>query len=157
MLPIQTILYPTDFSSSSTYAFRLACSLARDYGARLTVLHVLEQPPLAYPGVMMAPPPPEPSAETRQACLDKLHQVKPAEPGIPVDHLLVTGDPSVAILQIAQDRHCDLIIMGTHGRTGVSRLLMGSVAEKVLRKAPCPVLTVKVPSADPAARARTPT
>jgi len=146
MTSIRTILHPTDFSPCSAHAFQLACSLARDHGARLIVLHVLERPILVYTQVLMAPPPPPSSAEERQALLDRLERIEPP-PGfaIPVDHLLEMGDPATAIVQIAQERQCDLIVIGTHGRTGVRRVLMGSVAEKVLREASCPVLTVKTP------------
>jgi nucleotide-binding universal stress UspA family protein len=146
MTTLRTILYPTDFSPRSEYAFGLACSLARDHGSRLIVLHVIEQPVFAYPGVMTAPPPPLPSAEERQALRAKLDEIRPDDETIPVVHLLVQGDPSLSILQIAKEHPCDLIVMGTHGRTGLGRLLMGSVAEEVLRKASCPVLTVKAPS-----------
>ncbi len=145
MLAIRTILHPTDFSEYSDYAFRLASSLARDHGARLMVLHVLERPLLTYTGVMTAPPPPPPSAEQRQAVQEQLHRIKPPDPAIGVEHLLEEGDPATAILQVAQERRCELIVMGTHGRTGLGRLLMGSVAEQVVRNAPCPVLTVRLP------------
>lgn len=145
MLPIRTILHPTDFSAPSDYAFRLACSLARDHGARLLVLHVFERQALAYPGVMTPPPPPPASAEQRDAALEQLHRIKPRDAAIAVEHLLAEGIPATAILQVAQERHCDLIVMGTHGRTGLSRLLIGSVAEQVVRNATCPVLTIKTP------------
>jgi nucleotide-binding universal stress UspA family protein len=145
MLGIRTILHPTDFSEHSHYAFRLACSLARDSGARLIVLHVLERPVLAYTGVMMAPPPPPPSEEERQAVLDQLLRIQPPEPANALEHQLEEGDPATGILQVAQERPCDLIVMGSHGRTGLGRLLMGSVAEQVVRKAVCPVLTGKTP------------
>jgi nucleotide-binding universal stress UspA family protein len=146
MLAIRTVLHPTDFSDYSDYAFRLACSLARDYGARLIVLHVLEWPVPIYTGVMMAPPTPiPPSVEQRQSAQEKLHRIKPLDPAICVEHLLEEGDAATAILQVAHERQCELIVMGTHGRTGLGRLLMGSVAEVVVRNASCPVLTVKTP------------
>jgi nucleotide-binding universal stress UspA family protein len=145
MLAMRTILHPTDFSESSEYSCRLACSLTRSCGAHLIVLHVLERPLLAYSGVMTAPPPPGPSAEQRQSVQQQLLRIKPADPAIGVEHLLEEGDPATAILQVAQERECQLIVMGTHGRTGLGRLLMGSVAEQVVRKASCPVLTVKTP------------
>jgi nucleotide-binding universal stress UspA family protein len=145
MLTLRTILHPTDFSEHSDNAFRLACSLARDYGARLLVLHVLERPLLTYTGVMTAPPPPPPTEEQRQSVREQLHRIKPPDPALGVEHLLEEGDPATAILQVAQERPCELIVMGSHGRTGLGRLLMGSVAEQVVRKASCPVLTVKIP------------
>lgn len=146
MTSVRTILHPTDFSPQSDCAFPLAWSLARDLQAGLLVLHVIEQPLIAHAGVMMAPPPPPVSEAERQALLDKLRGIAPP-PGspVPVERLLEQGDPAAAILQIARERQCDLIVLGTHGRTGLPRLLMGSVAEKVLREATCPVLVVKPP------------
>ena len=141
MLPIHTILHPTDFSDCSDSAFRLACALARDYGARLVVLHVAELPAVvAGDGMLMMPYPidPEPLRE-------QLQQLKPDDPKVPVEHRLVEGYPADQILRVAAESNCDLILMGTHGRTALNRLLMGSVAEQVVRKATCPVLTVKTP------------
>jgi nucleotide-binding universal stress UspA family protein len=140
MLAIRTILHPTDFSPLSDYAFRLACSLARDHGARLLVLHV--QPPevLLAESPYVLPPDPE---QILEHWLEQLHELKSPDPTVAVEHILREGNPSAEILRTARENDCDLIVMGTHGRTGVPRLLMGSVAEQVLRKAACPVLTVK--------------
>lgn len=88
---------------------------------------------------------PDLSAEEREDLLKELHEVRPEDATVSVEHLLVEGDPVGAILKISQERQCDLIVMGSHGRTGLHRLLMGSVAEQVLRKATCPVVTVKTP------------
>jgi nucleotide-binding universal stress UspA family protein len=143
MTQVRAILHPTDFSPRSEQAFQLACSLARDHGARLLVLHVLERPVFVYGGVLMAPPPP--AAEEREAVRAKLHRIQAPDGAVRVEHLLEEGDPATGILQTAQERKCDLIVMGTHGRTGLGRALMGSVAEQVVRRAACPVLTVKAP------------
>src|SRR6516162_5515666 len=141
MLAIQTILHPTDFSERSDFAFRLACALARDYGARLMILHVAEPPTaVAAEGVLMLPP-----TIDLEPLRERLQQLRPEDPKILVEHCLVHGGAAEEILQVAQERKCDLIVMGTHGRTGLGRLLMGSVAEQVVRKASCPVLTVKTP------------
>jgi nucleotide-binding universal stress UspA family protein len=139
MLPLRTILHPTDFSNYSNYAFRLACSLARDYGARLVVLHVA-QPPTAVIGEGVMP---LPTAIDLRPLHEQLHQLRPADPTMLVEHRLVEGDAAVEILRVAEEIKCELIVLGTHGRTGLSRLLMGSVAEQIVRKASCPVLTVK--------------
>lgn len=88
-------------------------------------------------------PPPE---GDWKALEDRLHRVQFPDAKVPVEHLLEEGNPSAEILRVAQERRCDLIVMGTHGRTGLHRLLMGSVAEHVVRKAPCPVLVVKTQS-----------
>jgi nucleotide-binding universal stress UspA family protein len=140
MIPIRTILHPTDFSGRSAAAFRLACSLARDHQAALVVLHVVTPEPVFLDGPYVPPPPGH-----RAELLQRLHEVRPDRNNIPVEHRLVEGDPAVQINRLAAESRCDLIVLGTHGRTGLGRLLMGSVAEEVVRKAPCPVLTVKEP------------
>lgn len=155
MLPLRNILHPSDFSEHSEHAFQLACTLARDHGAYLTVLHVMEVPLLAYSGVMSGAPPPAPSAEERQAAVQQLHRIRPRDPALRFEHLFEVGDPAMIILQVATERLADLIVMGTHGRTGLDRLLMGSVAEQVVRKAPCPVLTVRLPPGAAATTAET--
>ncbi len=141
MLPVRTVLHPTDFSDSSAAAFRLACSLARDYGARLIVLHVAQPPVVAF-GEGVIPPNP---AEVEDQLRERLQQMRAGNPKVRLEHHLVEGDAAAEILRAAGEFQCDVIVMGTHGRTGLGRLLMGSVAEQVLRKAPCPVLTVKIP------------
>jgi len=142
MAPIHTILHPTDFSDRSAYALRLACSLARDYGARLVVLHVAEPPPPPdVQGVML--PVSEHVGDEARADLERL--AVPAADGVRVERRLEKGDPATQTLRVARELQADLIVMGTHGRTGLSRLLMGSVAERVVRRASCPVLTVKTP------------
>jgi nucleotide-binding universal stress UspA family protein len=141
MLPIHTILHPADFSDCSDSAFRLACALARDYGARLVVLHVAELPTVvAGDGMLMMPYSIDP-----ESLREQLQQLEPGDPKVPVEHRLVEGYAAEQILRVAEETNCDLILMGTHGRTALNRLLMGSVAEEVVRKAPCPVLTVKTP------------
>jgi nucleotide-binding universal stress UspA family protein len=140
MLPLRTILHPTDFSEHSGYAFQLACALAWDHGARLVVLHV--QPPVICHALV--PISSEPPAVWR-ALEEQLSKLRPPDPDVCVEHHLTEGDPAAEIVHLAQETHCDLIVMGTQGRTGMDRLLMGSVAEAVLRKAPCPVLTVRGP------------
>ena len=144
MLAIRTILHPTDFSAPSAYAFQMACALARDYHARLIVLHV-EPPPVAALGGMLAVPP-LPEEYDRENLETQLRRIQPSDPAVRVEHRLVAGDPVAEILRAAQEQACDLIVMGTNGRTGLGRLLMGSVAEHVVRKAPCLVLTLKSPT-----------
>ena len=141
MLPIHTILHPTDFSDCSDGAFRLACALARDYDARIVVLHVVELPAVVSGDGMLVIPYSIDSEPLRE----QLQQLQSGDPKIPVEHRLVEGYPAEQILRVAAEMSCDLILMGTHGRTALNRLLMGSVAEEVVRKAPCPVLTVKTP------------
>ncbi len=139
MLPIHTILHPTDFSERSRFALRLAGALARDYGARLILLHVAVPPVVVYGEGAILPTP----EEERDQLLAELEQLQ--VPGVHVEHRLEEGDPVAEIVRVAEESRADLIVMGTHGRTGFGRLLMGSVAERTLRKAPCPVLTVRAP------------
>lgn len=139
MLPLATILHPTDFSESSEFAFRLACALARDYNARLVLLHVIPTPMVVYAG---GPVPAEtwPSVEEVK---EHLRQLEGRAHHVLVESQVLEGDPVDMILRAAEESNSDVIVMGTHGRTALTRLLMGSVAESVLRKAPCPVLTSK--------------
>jgi nucleotide-binding universal stress UspA family protein len=144
---IETIVHATDFSPRSHEAFRLACSLAQVHKARLVVLHVLKRPTPVYSGVMTPELPPPPSEKERRLLFDRLQTIQ-AEPDIRLEHVLADGDPAAEIARVAAEERCGLIVMGTHGRTGLRRLLMGSVAEKVVREASCPVVTVKTPIRD---------
>jgi universal stress protein A len=140
------ILFPTDFSPFGAEALRWATALARDSGAKLIIVHV-EEPPMAYGGGEMYL-----GAEQgdREELRKSLVQVVPADSKVAFEHKLLVGDPATAIVEAADQENADLIVIGTHGRTGLTRLLMGSVAEAVVRRAKCPVLTVKHPSALPA-------
>jgi universal stress protein A len=137
------ILFPTDFSHTGDAALDFATSLARDTGAKLLIVHV-EEPPLAYGGGEMYYGIPEPNTD---ALLKMLHAVKPTDPSVPFEHRLLAGDPAGAIVDLASQENADMIVLGTHGRTGLSRLLMGSVAEAIVRRAECPVVTYKRPNA----------
>jgi nucleotide-binding universal stress UspA family protein len=143
MLPIQTILHPTDFSERSGFAFQLACSLARDRGARLIVLHVMPIPLVQEKRLY------------REEMEGELKRLGAPDASVRMEHRLQEGDPATQILQVAQETGCDLIAIGTHGRTGLDRLLMGSVAEQVVRRTSCPVLTVKAPFRNAAGRSTT--
>jgi nucleotide-binding universal stress UspA family protein len=140
-LPIRTILHPTDFSEPAACAFALACSLARDCGARLVVLHV-DRPPVGHDAVIAHRQP----EEYEKPLWDLLNRLRVPDPNVEIELRLVEGDPKTEILRGAEEEGCDLIVLGTQGRTGLPRLVVGSVAEQVLRHAGCPVLTVKAPS-----------
>jgi nucleotide-binding universal stress UspA family protein len=135
----QKILFPTDFSTLSDAALRHATALARDMGAKLVIVHV-EEPPAAYGTGEMYYGIPDPDMP---ALTKMLEAVVPADPQVPYEHHMATGDPAGEIVSLAEKEKVDLIVMGTHGRTGLGRLLMGSVAEAVVRRAPCPVFTFK--------------
>jgi nucleotide-binding universal stress UspA family protein len=143
MIPIRTILFPTDFSKPAAHAFELACSLARDHQAKIVVLHVATPPPIVVPeGVVADVDNPSYVAELKKQLLN----IRPADARLAVEHRLEQGDPANEILRVAKDIGADWIVLGTHGRTGLLRLLMGSVAEQVLRRATCPVLSVRMPA-----------
>jgi nucleotide-binding universal stress UspA family protein len=148
MLPLKIILHPTDFSESSGDAFQLACSLARDQGARLVILHVVPGPAPAVPtgdAVTLA------RAECmereltvyREEMRDKLQRLPVPYLAGRVSRVFKEGDAATEILRVAEEMPCDLIVMGSHGWPGEVRRLMGSVAEEVTRRAPCPVLALR--------------
>jgi universal stress protein A len=141
MLAFKTILHPTDFSKPSEQALRFACALARDYRARLVLVHVIE-PPIHYGELGMAVPLPP---DFQESLHDKLADLVPVGAGIPVETVLLEGGAASEILRLAGERHCSLIVMGTHGRTGLARVLLGSVTEEVIRRSSVPVLTLKTP------------
>lgn len=138
-MQLKKILFPTDFSHAGDAALEFATTLARDSGAKLLIVHV-EEPPMAYGGGELYYGVPEP---TTGDLLKMLHAIKPTDPAVTYEHRLVTGDPANGVVKLAEEADVDLIVMGTHGRTGLSRLLMGSVAEAIVRRAKCPVLTYK--------------
>jgi len=132
----KAILFPTDFSTASDAALSHAEALAKQAGATLLIVHV-EEPPLAYGGGELYYGLPEPNSERIQKMLE---DIRPRDPAVPFEHRLTIGDPAGEVVRIAGDEGCEMIVMGTHGRTGLTRLLMGSVAEQIVRRAPCPVL-----------------
>src|SRR5262249_53361175 len=89
----------------------------------------------------------------RRELNEKLYNLRTAEPGVEIEHRLEDGEPVEQIIRAAAQGQCDLIVMGTHGRTGFRRVLLGSVAEQVLRRAACPVLTVNTPAQETGMRA----
>jgi nucleotide-binding universal stress UspA family protein len=139
MLPMRTILVPTDFSCSSANAFAIAASLAREAGARVILLHVLSEPTFPEGAGLI----PFDSSMYRDEMRDKLEHEAAHCSGLLLEQRLVRGKPIPEILRVAHESQCDLIVMGTHGATGLRRLLMGSVAEGVARKAPCPVISMQ--------------
>lgn len=142
---IQRILVPTDFSELSMKAAGFACGLADQLQAELHFFHVLEAHASTTPvfggGLALMPPVPE-SQQHADAELDRL--VKSVCPsGKQVSRATAHGSPSREIVRYAQQHAIDLIVLGTHGRTGLEHVLLGSVTEKVVRGAPCPVATVR--------------
>ncbi|HEV3168398.1 MAG TPA: universal stress protein [Isosphaeraceae bacterium] len=150
MTLFKTILCAADFSESSREAFRVACSLAREGETKILVLHVLE-------AVHIAQEPVPSGQETlpfsrgegnqgyHESVKERLRQTYVSDRPIETEYLISDGPTTHMILRAAEEEGCDLIAMGTHGRTGLSRVLAGSVAEAVLREARCPVLVLRSP------------
>ncbi len=143
MIHVKKILYATDFSSYSNQAYFHAISQAEKHGASLTVLFVYNPDNTTTPGSQG-----DEDADLRY-WREQLEQIRPIDARITVRHVLLQGDPASEIVRYGKDTGIDLIVLGTHGRTGMERLLMGSVAEKVLRDAVCSVLVVKLPRGVP--------
>ena len=146
MTQVTTILVPTDFSDASESALRYGKGMARAFGASLHVVHVMEDL-LAHAWaaeVYVASMPQlrdEIEKESRQRLGTLLTEVERAE--LRAETALLAGNPFLEIVRYAKAHNIDLIVMGTHGRGPIAHMLLGSVAEKVVRKSPCPVLTVR--------------
>lgn len=147
-MDLKTIVLPVDFSHSSDAALSFASKLASESNALLYIVHVGEDSPAylaAYGGFAYTPDLSEKIAKENQ---DLLGRIKPVVTGVNYQHKYLTGVPETEILEFAARENADLIVIGSHGRTGLSRLLLGSVAEAVVRRAKCPVLTVKQPTVE---------
>lgn len=146
MIEIPTILAPTDFSKHAAKAVRHACELAARFGSELHLLHVLSDMVPAGPDPMLAPVlPPDFYAESEARSLESLRHVLDPSWGKParVETVVRWGTPVEMILAYAHERSISLMVIATHGRTGLSHALLGSTAEQILREAPCPVLTIR--------------
>jgi len=148
MKNVKSILVPVDFSEASRAALAYAAELAARFGAKLELLHVWDVPPYIPPEAMVGIPGSD-ARSLGQLARDHAREEMArliADSGgtLPIaETLLESGDPARVIVDLAERRGSDLIVIGTHGRTGFSHLLLGSVAEKVVRRATRPVLTVR--------------
>ena len=142
---LQKILLPTDFSNYSAAATKYACELATKFDAELHLLHTLETHLASTRDFGMGLDLPKYVSESKVAAEKSLTGVLDAKwaAGRKVIQAVVEGSPKLEIIQYARKQKIDLIVLSTHGRTGLSHVLMGSVAETVVRSAPCPVLTVR--------------
>lgn len=131
------ILCPVDFSEASDAALDVASKLAREGGAKLFIVHVEENAAVVHPGLFGGLPPVAWKEKHR------LSNTLPTATEVRFEHDLLIGDPANQIVEFAEKRGVDLIVMGSHGMTGLLRVLMGSVAEGVVRRSPVPVLTLK--------------
>jgi nucleotide-binding universal stress UspA family protein len=140
MQKLKKILLATDFSDLSANAFHAAHALARDHGAELLLLYV-RQPQETMEGEFGSPPPePEP---TDEEIGEELADLLPDGSPVRTETLIGRGRAAEVIVAAAREQHCDLIVMGTHGRNWFGRLLHGSVADEVTRGAPCPVMALR--------------
>lgn len=140
MYLLKTILHPTDETTAFTGAWKLAQLLARDHRAELLVVHIIPIPVYAFSEVDVTLQQP---LITPQEDLELLKKNYVAEAGISVRYLVDQGDAGIVLERIAEEQQASIIVMGTHGRKGLGRMIMGSVAEHVVRHAKCPVITVK--------------
>jgi nucleotide-binding universal stress UspA family protein len=149
LMQIRSILLPTDFSECGNYALSYAASLARTFRASIICINVIEPivPTVGYSGMTE----PMPIADITEQLEDSAERELPklAEcdecSGIEVEELVVHGEAASEIVRVAKERDVDLIVIASHGRTGLGRILFGSTAESVVRHASCPVLVVKPP------------
>ncbi len=144
---IRSILFPTDFSECGNFALGYATSLAREFGASIICVHVIEPlvPTVGYSGMTE----PLPIADITDQLEDSAERELPklAEcdecAGLTVEEVIVHGEAAAEIVRVARERDVDLIVISSHGRTGLGRILFGSTAEAVVRHASCPVLVLK--------------
>lgn len=151
MIKIETILVPTDFSEFSKYALNYAIAFAQSFKARIVLIHItperdmdaIRQASVYMQGENVEELMAQRKAEDRK----NLEEFIPPElkKGIKIETIHRVGIPFIEIIKAAREKKVDLIVIATHGRTGLSHILFGSVAEKVVRKAPCPVLSIRHP------------
>ncbi len=146
MIKLKTVLVPTDFSESARQALRYGVSFAKEFGAELALLHVVENLTVGYASDLF----PVPMAEVFQeisgyakAELAKLGE-EARQRGVSVQEHVVQGKPSAEIMRFAAEHQVDMIVLGTHGKGMLDQALFGSTTERVVRRAPCPVLTVRM-------------
>ena len=146
-MQIRSILLPTDFSECGNFALSYAASLARTFGASILCLHVIEPmvPTVGYSGMTEPLPLADISDQLEDSAERELPKIAECEEcaGLDVEELIVHGEAASEIVRVAKDRKVDLIVVSSHGRTGLGRILFGSTAEAVVRHASCPVLVVK--------------
>jgi nucleotide-binding universal stress UspA family protein len=148
-MEIRSILLPTDFSDCGNYALTYAASLARTFKASIICLNVIEPivPAVGYSGMTEPLPIADITEQLENSAERELPKLAECDEcaGLEVEELVVHGEAAAEIVRVAKDREVDLIVISSHGRTGLGRILFGSTAEAVVRHAPCPVLVVKPP------------
>jgi nucleotide-binding universal stress UspA family protein len=149
-MQIRSILVPTDFSECGNYALSYAASLARNFGASIICVHVIEPmvPTVGYSGMTEPLPIADIADQLENSAEHELPKLAKSEEcvGLAVEEVIVHGEAASEIVRVAKERNVDLIVVSSHGRTGLGRILFGSTAEAVVRHASCPVLVVKPPA-----------
>jgi len=145
MIRLKTILFPTDFSETSQEAARYAISFAREFKAKVFVLHVVNEKIFTESSMPRVVSVEEMEREMTEEARKRLKTLVPAEEaeGLDWETVIRQGEPFLEIIRFAKDQDVDIIVIGTHGRSGFEHIIFGSTAEKVVRKAPCPVLSVR--------------
>ena len=148
-IKVRSILLPTDFSDCANFALPYAAGIARATGASLICVHVVETvvPAVGYTGMSEPLPIADISEQLEDSAERELPKIAECEEcaGLNVEEVIVHGDAATEIVRVARERSVDLIVVSSHGRTGLGRILFGSTAEAVVRHATCPVLVVKPP------------
>jgi nucleotide-binding universal stress UspA family protein len=146
-MQIRSILLPTDFSECGNFARSYAASLARKFGASIIAVHVIEPlvPTVGYSGMTEPLPIADITDQLETSAERELPRIAECEEcaGLEIEEVIVHGEAAAEIVRVAKDRSADLIVLSSHGRTGLGRILFGSTAEAVVRHASCPVLVVK--------------
>jgi nucleotide-binding universal stress UspA family protein len=149
---IRSILLPTDFSRCAESALPYAAELARQMRARLVCLHVVETmlPPVGYAAVAEPMPAMDIGGQLEESATRELPKLGARQEcaGLDVEEVVARGDAAGEIVRVARERDIDLIVISSHGRTGLGRMIFGSTAESVVRHAHCPVLVVKPKGSD---------
>ena len=148
-MQIRSILLPTDFSECASYALNYASSFARQFGAKIICLHVIEPiiPAVGYTGLADPLPLTDVSEQLEESAERELPKISDCQEchDLCVEEVIARGDAAAEIVRIAKEKEADLIVIASHGRTGLGRIFFGSTTESVVRHAHCPVLVVKPP------------
>ena len=145
MIKLKRILVPTDFSDSARHALSYGISFAREYEAELTLLHVVETLTVGYASDLFPVPMAEVFQEVSTYARTELGKLaaEVRDKGVRVNERVVQGKPSAEIIRVATEETIDMIVLGTHGKGVLDKALFGSTTERVVRRAPCPVLTCR--------------
>lgn len=146
---VRQLLFPTDFSGCANYALPYAAAIARATGATIICVHVVEPivPAVGYTGLAEPMPMADITDQLQDSAERELPRLAECEEcaGLNIEEVIVHGDAAAEIVRVADERKVDLIVISSHGRTGLGRMIFGSTAEAVVRHARCPVLVVKPP------------